>query len=75
MQGQVVPDYFTHGTSAQRTRWFRMGIARDSFETRDTYFAKTLLSTRTGLDTRPAQSTITSWSNPCPDDSTVNAFC
>jgi uncharacterized protein len=29
-QGYVVPDSFTHGTSAQRARWFRMG-----FETGD----------------------------------------
>jgi len=25
-RGQVVPDSFTHGTSAQRVRWFRRGI-------------------------------------------------
>lgn len=31
MQGYVVPDSFTHGTSAQRMRWFRRG-----FETGDT---------------------------------------
>ncbi len=29
-QGYIVPDSFTHGTSAQRTRWFRLG-----FETGD----------------------------------------
>jgi uncharacterized protein len=29
-QGHVVPDSFTHGTSAQRARWFRLG-----FETGD----------------------------------------
>jgi hypothetical protein len=29
-QGYVVPDSFTHGTSAQRSRWFRLG-----FETGD----------------------------------------
>ncbi|HJV73680.1 MAG TPA: neutral zinc metallopeptidase, partial [Noviherbaspirillum sp.] len=39
-QGQVVPDSFTHGTSAQRVRWFRRGIesgevgACNTFETR-----------------------------------------
>jgi predicted metalloprotease len=27
-QGQVVPDSFTHGTSAQRTRWFTRGYER-----------------------------------------------
>jgi predicted metalloprotease len=25
-QGQVVPDSFTHGSSAQRVRWFKRGI-------------------------------------------------
>ena len=25
-QGQVVPDAFTHGTSAQRVRWFKLGF-------------------------------------------------
>jgi hypothetical protein len=25
-QGYVVPDAFTHGTSAQRTRWFMTGL-------------------------------------------------
>ena len=25
-QGYVVPDAFTHGTSAQRTRWFMAGL-------------------------------------------------
>ena len=25
-QGRIVPDSFTHGSSAQRTRWFRIGL-------------------------------------------------
>ncbi len=25
-QGYVVPDAFTHGTSAQRVRWFTLGL-------------------------------------------------
>jgi predicted metalloprotease len=25
-QGRVVPDSFTHGTSAQRVKWFRAGF-------------------------------------------------
>ncbi|MGD9877599.1 MULTISPECIES: neutral zinc metallopeptidase [Desulfococcus] len=25
-QGRIVPDSFTHGTSAQRVRWFRNGL-------------------------------------------------
>ena len=40
-QGYVVPDSFTHGTSAQRQRWFRRGLETgdikqcDSFNTRN----------------------------------------
>ena len=30
-QGTVVPDSFTHGTSAQRIRWFRKGFESGSF--------------------------------------------
>jgi uncharacterized protein len=37
-RGQVVPDSFTHGTSAQRVRWFRRGI-----ETGDVKAAEQLL--------------------------------
>ncbi|SFV01793.1 KPN_02809 family neutral zinc metallopeptidase [Pseudoduganella namucuonensis] len=39
-QGQVVPDSFTHGTSAQRVRWFKRGVETgdaaqcDTFKTR-----------------------------------------
>ncbi len=32
MQGYVVPDSFTHGTSEQRSRWFRKGFATGSLE-------------------------------------------
>jgi predicted metalloprotease len=32
MQGYVVPDSFTHGTSAQRSRWFRKGLTTGSVE-------------------------------------------
>ncbi len=31
-QGQVVPDAFTHGTSAQRKRWFKAGFQSGNFE-------------------------------------------
>ena len=30
--GSVVPDSFTHGTSAQRLRWFKRGYETGSFE-------------------------------------------
>jgi uncharacterized protein len=36
-QGRVTPDSFTHGTSAQRVRWFTRGIESGSLEDCDTY--------------------------------------
>ena len=36
-QGYVVPDAFTHGTSAQRVEWFRRGYASGSVEACDTF--------------------------------------
>jgi predicted metalloprotease len=41
-QGQVVPDSFTHGTSAQRQRWFRRGFADGRVAECDTFNAATL---------------------------------
>jgi len=39
-QGQVVPDSFTHGTSAQRQRWFNAGLQSGSVQACDTFKAK-----------------------------------
>jgi predicted metalloprotease len=36
-QGQVVPDSFTHGSSAQRTRWFTTGLRTGSMQSCDTF--------------------------------------
>lgn len=36
-QGYVVPDSFTHGTSAQRARWFMKGYNSGSFQGSDTF--------------------------------------
>ncbi len=36
-QGYVVPDAFTHGSSAQRVQWFRTGLAAGSLEACDTF--------------------------------------
>lgn len=36
-QGQVVPDSFTHGTSAQRQRWFNTGLQSGSVQSCDTF--------------------------------------
>lgn len=36
-QGYVVPDSFTHGTSAQRMKWFRLGFQYGDLEHGDTF--------------------------------------
>ena len=36
-QGRVTPDSFTHGTSAQRVKWFQRGFDSGSLEDCDTY--------------------------------------
>ena len=36
-QGHVVPDSFTHGSSAQRTRWFSTGLKSGRIEDCDTF--------------------------------------
>ncbi|HEY6130971.1 MAG TPA: neutral zinc metallopeptidase [Halioglobus sp.] len=37
--GQVVPDSFTHGTSAQRVKWFRTGFESGDIDACDTFAA------------------------------------
>ena len=37
MQGQVVPDSFTHGTSEQRMYWFKKGFATGDFKNGNTF--------------------------------------
>jgi uncharacterized protein len=41
-QGHVVPDSFTHGTSAQRVRWFRRGIESGKLNNCNTFETKQL---------------------------------
>jgi hypothetical protein len=41
-QGYVVPDSFTHGTSAQRVRWFKRGMESGDVNACDTLNAKSL---------------------------------
>jgi predicted metalloprotease len=41
-QGYVVPDSFTHGSSAQRVRWFRRGYEGGTLEDCDTFNASQL---------------------------------
>jgi predicted metalloprotease len=36
-QGYVVPDSFTHGTSAERSRWFKRGYQQGSVDSCDTF--------------------------------------
>jgi len=38
-QGTIVPDSFTHGSSAQRVRWFRRGLEGGRMEACDTFSA------------------------------------
>jgi predicted metalloprotease len=41
-QGAVVPDSFTHGTSAQRQRWFTTGLQSGQIQICDTFSARQL---------------------------------
>ncbi|MGZ3513858.1 MAG: KPN_02809 family neutral zinc metallopeptidase [Thermodesulfobacteriota bacterium] len=41
-QGYVVPDAFTHGSSAQRVRWFRLGLESGNLQSCDTFKADRL---------------------------------
>jgi predicted metalloprotease len=41
-QGYVVPDSFTHGSSAQRVRWFQRGFQTGDIDQCDTFNAPTL---------------------------------
>jgi predicted metalloprotease len=41
-QGQVVPDSFTHGSSAQRVRWLMTGLQKGDIQSCDTFRASRL---------------------------------
>jgi predicted metalloprotease len=41
-RGQVMPDAFTHGTSAQRVRWFKTGFEQGKVSQCDTFKARSL---------------------------------
>ncbi|MDP9064852.1 MAG: neutral zinc metallopeptidase [Pseudomonadota bacterium] len=41
-RGTVVPETFTHGTSAQRVAWFKRGVSSGQIDACDTFGAKTL---------------------------------
>jgi len=41
-QGRIVPDSFTHGSSAQRVRWFKTGLQSGDVRRCDTFNAKQL---------------------------------
>ncbi len=40
--GQVTPDSFTHGSSKQRVKWFKVGLEKGTLEACDTFSAKSL---------------------------------
>ena len=42
MTGHIVPDGFTHGTAAQRVKWFKTGLQSGNLQTCDTFNAKDL---------------------------------
>jgi predicted metalloprotease len=39
-RGQVVPESFTHGSSAQRVQWFRRGLAAENVQACDAFAAR-----------------------------------
>jgi hypothetical protein len=41
-RGYVTPDSFTHGTSAQRARWFRRGLEQGKLAACDAFSAEQL---------------------------------
>ena len=41
-QGYIVPDSFTHGSSAQRVRWFQRGLDSGQMDACDTFSARAL---------------------------------
>jgi predicted metalloprotease len=41
-RGRIVPESFTHGTSAQRVRWFRAGFETGRLKACDTFAAASL---------------------------------
>jgi predicted metalloprotease len=41
-QGRVVPDSFTHGSSQQRVRWFRIGFDSGTMQACNTFEARAL---------------------------------
>jgi predicted metalloprotease len=41
-RGYVAPESFTHGSSAQRVRWFKRGLESGSLQSCDTFAAKSL---------------------------------
>ena len=41
-RGYAVPDSFTHGTSAQRQRWFNAGFQSGNINSCDTFGAQSL---------------------------------
>jgi len=41
-RGYVTPDSFTHGSAAQRVKWFKIGLEKGTLKSCDTFAAKNL---------------------------------
>jgi predicted metalloprotease len=41
-RGYAVPEWFTHGTGAQRARWFRLGVEAGDLNRGETFSANPL---------------------------------
>lgn len=52
-KGYVSPDSFTHGSSAQRVKWFKVGLASGDMDSCDT-FSQTSISKFSGASPAPA---------------------
>lgn len=52
-KGYVSPDSFTHGSSAQRVKWFKVGLASGDMDSCDT-FSQTSISNFSGASPAPA---------------------
>ena len=58
-KGYVSPDSFTHGSSAQRVKWFKTGLASGDMDSCDTFSNSSGTATARSLSPQAAQTTHT----------------